>query len=245
MCRPLILSSLTSASIIVILLTCPHTCVGQSHIPVTPTDSVYLKEIAADIKWRTYCICCMDTVRIRPEFTHKYEYKYFLFGELDLVCEVGKDQDNHIMRYFGNKKIIKSCGGQCYPILSNDTSTAPHLSRRDGNGNFFIPGFNYSKQVPGIPVEFGFDYAIYSTDTFPARRHGCRIDRAKKILFDPFQPDIIQFVRENAGRLNPWFLNEARKRGMFDSVKYPPTWVATQAAIEKRRMKECIDLEHN
>jgi hypothetical protein len=41
-------------------------------------------------------------------------------------------------------------------------------------------------------------------------------------LGDPIKPDVVKYIRENTSKLDPWFIAEARRRGIFDSVKYPP-----------------------
>ena len=47
------------------------------------------------------------------------------------------------------------------------------------------------------------------------------------------QPEVIYYIRENQKKINPWFYAEAARRGVFDSVKYPPEKIQEQMNANK------------
>lgn len=38
---------------------------------------------------------------------------------------------------------------------------------------------------------------------------------------NPLQPEVIKYIRQNKDKIDPWFYQEAKKRGVFDSTKFP------------------------
>jgi hypothetical protein len=90
--------------------------------------------------------------------------------------------------------------------------------------------FFYHDSIPclqNIVKNFPISSVLFKyTDSIP-----CQFLWAGELMWDvsphtrmgyPTQPDMIEYVRENRAKLDPWFVDEAKKRGIFDSVKYPP-----------------------
>jgi len=182
-------------------------------------DSILIKEIVNDAKWKTYCAIIDDTIHVINDKKNKYSKPYYIIGELNLIlCSVSCSIDNV---YYENIKAdysIKFC-----PQIDNDSSSTKDLIlERNWYNRFIIPYIYYSKLRPYKPIVFKFDYGTHTLDPNSPYGEECKVHRVKEIINNQFQPEIIKLIRENSSRLHPWFLNEAKKRGMFDSVKYTP-----------------------
>jgi hypothetical protein len=214
-------------------------------------DSLMLRVHYSNAKWLMYCFCCLDTVFYTENAINQMGFPlYKLFGEMELslvglgtsaYSRGNKIRPDYIFfiepknSEFYSDKIVKSYKGDSLYYTENI---------------FFrlIYSFKYPKTALGFRVDDWTNYVtIYLDDKeyykiYPCT---CQIRKAYEIFNNPFQPEIIKYVRENAFKLNPWFLAEAKKRGMFDSVKYSDKWIKKSITIRQNQRKNCVDDYHS
>lgn len=199
-----------------------------------------LDSIHNDAKWRTYCVYYKDTV-----FYNKVDSErsgllnYSLVSEIDLMLGAVHRMGNVIYSGLGNDYTV-----------SFSLSFDEYYRDRDSIFRYDVQTENYirlthvtlvySMQRPSLPIAFVVNGKLHQMDTSMPTAF-CRARYVKRVLHNPFQPEIIKHVRDHADKLHPWFLAEAKKRGMFDSVKYPPKWIDKQISINRRKPKDCYE----
>jgi hypothetical protein len=214
---------------------------GQEN-PTVKKDYTYINNITNDARWRIYCAYAMDTVFIKKNTKrHFIGRDFILFGELSLqVCEV-TPRGKQYLPYNDINQIIPDYTLQFCPVIQGDTIKFYNLiSKNDWFEKINIPVLCYSKKIKKKPQCFFYKERIITFDTTTKYSLYCADKRARDLMIDPFQPPLIKFIRENPSRIDPWFLSEARKRGMFDTLTYPSTWI--KRGIEQR-IKETENCE--
>ncbi len=210
-------------------------------------DSLHIKEAYTTAKWLTYCYACADTVIYTDFAIQQYKLpQYRLFSELELVLST----------VASTSRYPPSGEGFEYELSLAIKDTIAHSSRTilfDTLHNYYDEYLFYDlffnkdprTGISGIGNDIGHSAIcnlLWITDKNRkkfAYEKTCAVKHAVKVFSNPFQPEIIKFVRENSNKMHPWFLAEAKKRGMFDSVKYTPAWVETQIAANKKKPKDC------
>ncbi|MBX2906002.1 MAG: hypothetical protein KF744_08195 [Taibaiella sp.] len=200
-----------------------------------------------DARWRTYAACCIDTVFVADTAQKRLGRKYFLFCELSLDrCNpdevTNKRKMAEISYYYGDRLVtLDGAPRLCVSVPGQNLSSNDLILRCRPNKSMIIPRFGYSKMVGNTPSHMFLDGAIYQL--IPEKFFDeCRLKRLMEIAFNPIQPEVLKFVRENEAILNPWFLSEAHRRGLFDSLKYRPSWIDS-AISAKKAVNDCYNEE--
>jgi hypothetical protein len=202
-------------------------------------DSLGIREMYIDARWRFYALVCNSKISTDKMHIRSGDCKYpdsTCYGELYL------DVVNVVPWGYGyytcNRSKIDSPG---YEIELN-------IAYQEKCNPYFLTCYNcisflsYSMDDMNNPVMISVNRQInYNMESLPGEDalSYCSFNSSSKnqILFRtrfPIQPEVVKYVRENAKKINPWFKAEARRRGLFDSVKYPPA----EVEMELRRRKK-------
>ncbi len=199
-------------------------------------DSILTKEIVNDAKWKTYCALIDDTIYVKNDKKYNYSKPYYIIGELNLVlCSMSCSIDNVYYENIKADYAVKFC-----PQIENDSLSAKDLIlERNWYNRFIIPYIYYSKSYPYKPIVFKFDYGTHTLDPNSPYGEECKVHKIKEIIINPLCPEVIYKIRKYSPILNPWFLNEAKKRGVFDTVKFNPEWVESELLLNEQKPKNC------
>ena len=203
------------------------------------TDSLGLLEMYNNAKWLTYCMYCFDTFYFTPYAVSKHSVKDSTpASEIDLQL-IMISMSNIEFNY--KKKVVL---GDYQLTIGPKNIPWRHDSiyKKYKNDILYYKKYMnicifYSFNQQNKPLGFEANSRIYELSQIIGPE--CQYKWAQKILLNPFQPEIIKHVRENSSHIHPWFLNEAKKRGMFDSVKYTPAWVEKEILLNKQKPKNC------
>jgi hypothetical protein len=149
-------------------------------------DSLRVENLYDEARWRMYCLGCCDTARLLQEY------------------------DGLAKRPFG---------------FLNLKFTRLHLRRGDSTEFYFM--FYYNDTIRCDNGSTSADYGILP-DGVGFSNNGKRIyyswdialgfnrgDDPTDPLQHPLQPKVVSFIKNNRDSLNPWFKNEAIKRGVL------------------------------
>jgi hypothetical protein len=203
-------------------------------------DSLNLKTMYEHARWITYCIACLDTFYYTDYAQKKYNFPPFsTIGEENLVLTSVEGVSKHLQ----GKKLIANYSLSIAPLnffFESDSILKEYKRDRFYYRKNVFLCYHYSIKQPTTPIAVEA-FSQMHDPIHPSWAIKCPLVRALQILNNPFQPEIIKYVRENEKRINKWFLTEAKKRGMFDSVKYSSAWVEKQITANKQKPKDCIN----
>ena len=200
-------------------------------------DTLNLLSFYDDAKWKLYCVNYKDTVFYSNYYCTKFRMpKYEIISEIPIHLEAIYSDNEYIDN-------IHSTNYKYYFSIFDfnvrkytDSSLISNSNRNKNYVDYMLFCLHYNKSNPQEPVAFEIEN-IYILDT--STLENCRTDYIKKTILNTFQPEIIKYIRENSSRLHPWFQNEAKKRGLFDSAKYTPEWVEKEISLNKQKPKNC------
>jgi hypothetical protein len=213
-------------------------------------DSFHIREAYNTAKWLTYCYACFDTVRYTAFACVRYWVpQYRLISELDIVLSELDPYAPHPPSQPGFEYGLSLAVRDRF-VYSDETIVAPAYRRYYEEYVFYDLFFFRDTQN----VIAGFGKAINNSAVANrtwlyeknwkkfAYEKTCVVAHAIKVFRNPYQPEIIKYVREHPDKIHPWFLAEAKKRGMFDSVRFSPKWVDSLVAISNRGQTSCLSL---
>lgn len=183
-----------------------------------------LEKIVEDVKWRSYAMYCDSTAIFIDKFLRtKSNIK---MGELRLkilsiILDTFHDIDDND-RFWGLKISL---------IYINSKNITYNVDNKTESYGEFL----YKKNGLEKPLCICNDYG-YWMSLLQNIHHSIKdsIRRSKIRVINTMQPEVIYYVRENANRIDPWFLSEAKKRGVFDSVLYPPAKIQEEISANKK-----------
>ena len=223
---------LISATLPFILLSCnervnrnsdePHLPVKQYINRTVFNDSLFVKKlidsmelavIVDDAKWRMYCLYCDRVANLEQVLGRNIKRT---FGELELqIARI--DFDQYKGAYCGRANTEISF---VFKVPNIDSADSVAVVNNFFHGEFCK--YYYNRETPNVPLYIGYYYGS-SICTELDKKHNMNDSLARKnmrILF-PIQPEVINYLWKNINIINPWFLNEAKKRGVLDNSKKP------------------------
>ena len=191
-----------------------------------------LEKILEDAKWRMYAMYCDsiafgDSIKYIDSGMSGRNSEKIRMGELDLeilMIRLDTFRDDLFPLVDVELSLVfvkKNAGSYTFAHLYNKTYSY---------GEFW-----YNKTTPEIPLAIRDDYG-HAASLLQHIHHSKKdsITRSKIRVLNPMQPEVIYYVRENANKVNTWFLSEAERRGIFDSVKYPPANILQEINANKK-----------
>jgi hypothetical protein len=209
-------------------------------------DSLNLNDIISSAKWFTYCLACFDTVFYSQHAVSLYWYPSFrpLSNMNYILKRIYATKINSDL----NNKEYEIVLGPDDPLFDSSGIVLPYKGKKRYYEFyvFFHLSFLYRQQHK--PIAFSSVYGhicnfVKLNEKIEYKfvyERSCVVRRAIKICLNPFQPDIIKYVRDNQNIIHPWFLNEAKQRGMFDSIKYNPVWIDLQIRADNSLTDDCL-----
>jgi hypothetical protein len=199
-----------------------------------------LDSIHNDAKWRVYCVYYKDTVFYNNvDADRNSSSNYGLLSETNLMLGAVHQMGNVIYSGLENDYTL-SFSYSFDEYYRGKDSVLRHDLQIENYNRLTRVTLVYSKERPSLPIAFVVNDNVQEVDSLHESSF-CRLRYVNRVLANPFQPEIIKHVRDHADKLHPWFLAEAKKRGMFDSVKYPPKWIDRQININRRKPKDCYE----
>ncbi len=213
-------------------------------------DSLNVKQSYNTAKWLTYCYACFDTVKYTDYAVARYGVPgYRLVNELDLTLS---EIDRH-----GHSP--PSAEGFDYTLVLTIRDTFVYSSQTiimpaypDYYQEFLFYDLFFFRDSQTVIAGFGKEggsFGVYNLTWLYEvgwEKHfyekTCPVAHAIDVFRNPFQPEIIRYVRMHEKEIHPWFAAEARKRGMFDSIRYSPEWIDAQIKINKQKPCKCVPL---
>jgi hypothetical protein len=201
-------------------------------------DSLNINDIYDDAKWKLYCCGCLDTIYFSdyartkfgfPEFQTTGEMKLFL----DVVIAKSK---NHPYGIAADYQLIFSPFN--YTIKRQADSDLVKNTKYKYYFNHIFFNLYYKNNGTCKPIAFEIDN-VYPMDSAPPEH--CRVAYVQSVLSNQYQPEIIKYIRKNANKMTPWFLDQAKARGFFDNIKYSEEWI--EKNIENKP-RDCTDDYH-
>ena len=167
-------------------------------------DSLLIKELEAEARWKVYVINSSDT----PKFN--FFKKTITFGELDFkLAGIIQKKDTIEFRYGAWYQDTIECIGA-------------------ENDDYFFEGVGFIKQKPFKVIKNSLSISlldnkkriITSVDSLkiPHKSVNNQTDRTYKAylrLLEHEQPEVTQYINKNKQHLNIWFLNESKRRGII------------------------------
>lgn len=149
-------------------------------------DSLGLQHLYDETKWRLYCYYCDDTIGHRRNTNNKVTY-----GELDLEYkDMDVIQDSTLLVFLFDVTDID--------IVKYEDDLPRHASHYDYCGILYVN--NTVNAFYGHTFN-GF-YRQLDTDS-------------RSRYYEPLQPEVVTYIKTNKDKINPWFRNEAIKRGIL------------------------------
>lgn len=180
------------AQILVLMLfvACTNTKNNRSNVSYPlKIESLKLQDLFDDIKWRLYCIYSDDTINYVNS-----KGEHLTLGMLNLTyIDCFKQEDTVTILFDFDTNNIH--------LISGFKDTLDRLSVKYlYDGGIFIKNrlIGYSAHT------FNGYYQIPDT---------IRNSRDRRIT--PLQPEVISYIKENRDKINPWFREEAIKRGVL------------------------------
>ncbi len=189
-----------------------------------------LKEIYLDAKWRYYCSFCDSPMRLKGG-------RNFTCGEFEVRPGWRRDSSSTIIGR-DSRNVAVYLGFYYHDTLIDELR---YLKSTQLDYSNYFDGLVYGHNNYKLPrmVIFGIGFhPLFYGDTIDAYRQRAY---GKFRLINPLQPEVIYYIRENARRIHPWFLREAKRRGVFDSVRYPPVEIEMLMNINKRDTNAVTD----
>jgi hypothetical protein len=152
-------------------------------------DSMGIKDLYDSARWLTYCINCDDTCAFNEESHIKDTI--VTFGELDLLDR-------------GTKLYSKDTIDITFKILM-DTIEASFREKRPSSASNGVQ-YKISDKTLLSVIEY-HDLPYHGVYGIPRREN--------ERMFAPLQPEVIKYINVNKNKLNPWFYNEAKRRGVI------------------------------
>lgn len=193
-----------------------------------------LQKMIDDAKWKMYVLYCDSASSFHTLHFQDEVYSGFTFGELELAISIVEYEEHG---FDGEEDIKLSLDfRKSYPNYYEIANTP----RPDE-----ICGFYYNihkKCKPLCLIKYiGRVLPLYSSILYG--REGRRLRKKNRIL-NPMQPEVIYYIRQNAAKINPWFYEQAKKRGVFDSTLYPPDKITKEIEEDKKlnitSIEDCI-----
>lgn len=204
-------------------------------------DSVNFKTVHDDARFRTYCFRCRHILYITDSARREYKIvDTMTYGELSLKLFDYSDFRENLQNPNAPDFVQKDTGGH---LLEFD------FAYNDSPVRYLFENKNWYDHFSGRLHNFKGFALIYSIDNvrFPkllfdgVSYMSVSMDNNEDILSLPLQPEVIDYIRTHQTKINPWFRAEAERRGVFDSVKYPPAKIAAQ--IARRKVMEAMNLK--
>ena len=204
------------------------TCIQYT---IHAADSLGFSESLIDARWRLFCLYCDSTIC--------YE-----IGEpkTTITCTVGE--------------LDLEIGGYNYGLKEYEPEPEP-VTEISFSYRLLIPGnltdylsipfpshycgFFYSSSYKTSPSLIFNYYGVVSQ--LKMHRKLPKLDstiRDKIRIYNPMQPEVINYIRTHSATINQWFLAEAHKRGVFDSVKYPPQKVLEEIEFNQKHKQDYL-----
>jgi hypothetical protein len=151
-------------------------------------DSLNIRDLYDSARWLTYCINCDDTC-----FFHKQDHvkdTLVTFGELKIV--------NYDTKLYNNDTIDIS-----FKFLMDTIRAYPS----DANSRASL-GAQYKISTKNLLTTIEYTTLKY--------RLLFGMPKIKKNrAFFPLQPEVVKYINNNKDKLNPWFHDEAKRRGVI------------------------------
>lgn len=203
-------------------------CVSKT---IHAADSLGFSESLIDARWRLFCLYCDSTMC------------YEIGAPKTLItCTVG-ELDLEIGRYdYGFKEYEPEPAPVTEISFTHILMIPGHKYEYTGipYASLFY-GFFYSKPFKTSPSLIFYGYGgvkpLFMHKKLP--KLDCSI-RDKIRIYNPMQPEVINYIRTHSATINPWFLAEAHKRGVFDSVKYPPQKVIEEIEFNQKHKQDYL-----
>ncbi len=199
---------------------------------------VHLQKMCWDARWRQYCMYCDSPVRIPG-------IESLTYGELELHAWFESDSVSHHYRVsepiyqvsldFTYK--YKPMDYYIYEYLKDTVAEIAEYHFRQ----CIINGLDYLRKNQELPLGFRIDRTHRGTmlDSIEVKFQPKKLREFR--INNPMQPEVIYYIRENQTKINPWFYAEAKRRGVFDSVKYPPEKISTEIVANKKEKNKIKD----
>jgi hypothetical protein len=151
-------------------------------------DSLRLNELYNETKWLMYCYQCDDTLKIIKSDTLK---DLVTFGMLELKFDTVDVYDTMFdIRFNFYYKGI--------PCTGENIRSSP------------IWGMVYAH-----PTGKKLNYVVQSGNMNYMRDSCAPKGPCRSRFVNPLQPEVVKYINDNKAKLNPWFYNEAKKRGVL------------------------------
>jgi hypothetical protein len=147
----------------------------------------------------------IDSLNMREMYDQDKWAMYCLY--CDDTCYMERDKDEP--RLFSTLDLRLKEVRQFNDTVEMDFNFYIHDTLRckiaaDGNRFYIKDGVGYRR---------GSDSIIYYTSSTTMKRFWER--GLKSRYANPLQPDVVTFIKDNKEKLNPWFREEAKKRGVL------------------------------
>ncbi|WP_129022409.1 hypothetical protein [Edaphocola flava] len=170
----------------------------QSHYPGI-VDSLQVNNWYDSTKWYLYTYYCMDTPKLILDNEKETNLVNLPYGSLELKFDSLQVINDSFYLFFDfynhteNKLLVPGN----YPdihVISNGlmfrkATVDSVLCIANSNSSYRLKCTFFSKEI---------------------------LDTTSFKLIKPLQPDVIHFIRTNSKSLNPWFLEQAKKRGVLN-----------------------------
>jgi hypothetical protein len=150
-------------------------------------DSLKITDLYDSARWIIYCMNCDDTCLSQNKNQLK---KVITVGETELVnggIKLYNDTIDFTFKYY------------------MDTS---EVKLTEWGYNYAGKGVQYKLSKKRLLSVIGYTTAVYM------HVYGIQKDTNNR-MFVPLQPEVIKYINENKNKLNPWFYNEAKRRGVI------------------------------
>lgn len=211
---------------------CYYDSVGEL---VCTMDSVNFKTVHDDARWRIYCSICDHVLLVTD--SAKVAYKLIdtmTYGVLSLKLYRYKDFSGELDDVNTPPKIKSEKGGHLlvFAPCFNDSPACYLFENKAAIIGVSRTLHNYC-QVALIYANGELKFPIEEFAGSFSRE--IRKENKNDRLAYPLQPEVINYIRANKNKINPWFHKQAIINGVFDSVKYPPAKIASQIAYRMAR----------
>ena len=207
-------------------------------------DTLGLKEMYEDAKWRMYCVRCDRKVHYTQAAKTQCKLPDSLtYGELNLELSSVRKVPLHNAYYpklslpdslyFGFELFF------CFDFkkMNCQLFEKPIYLDQESKQAFSLI---YGEKYPQEPLSESKGGLLYYTfhRWFNLKT---KAEIGKVRIYTPLQPEVIYYVRTHVDKMDPWFHNEAIKRGLFDSSLFPPEKILKQIKQNKRTKEIYID----